>query len=281
MQVRKIFAQSLIWIVLLLSALIPASANAGCYDLPETRALASASAPGDTREVLVLVDQTISLPPLAQQHLRSEVAKLIKGGTKVGLGTFSAYTGSTFPVLDLAEYFETDVPKAKEGSLSIRGLRVLRSCLANSRAAGAKAILARLSTIVASSKPNIGQSDIMSSLKQFGNHLRSTRARDRLVILVSDMLENSTTTSFYDKGGVKEINVAAELAKAAKANLLGDLGGAKFYVIGAGLVQDNSKGAARSDAKMQLLEKFWSNYFSNSKSNLVAFGKPLLLQPIQ
>ncbi len=52
--------------------------------------------------------------------------------------------------------------------------------------------------------------------------------------------------------------------------------GARVYVMGAGLIGDDAKGAYRSGKVLQSLERFWQGYFERSNATLVSFGTPEL-----
>lgn len=65
--------------------------------------------------------------------------------------------------------------------------------------------------------------------------------------------------------------------------MFGDFGGAKVYVIGAGLLTEdikNSKGVYRSPQIMQALSTFWKEWFKKSNAEVIEFGQPALLNPI-
>lgn len=98
------------------------------------------------------------------------------------------------------------------------------------------------------------------------------------------MLENSSVTSFYANQAVRQINADKELKLVADNQLYGDFGGARVYVIGAGLLAEDAKhpkGIYRSTQTMQALSKFWTGYFQKSNAELVEFGQPALLNPIR
>lgn len=114
--------------------------------------------------------------------------------------------------------------------------------------------------------------------------MRQSKAQHKIVLLVSDMLENSSVTSFYANQAVRQINADKELKLVADNQLYGDFGGARVYVIGAGLLAEDAKhpkGIYRSTQTMQALSKFWTGYFQKSNAELVEFGQPALLNPIR
>lgn len=131
---------------------------------------------------------------------------------------------------------------------------------------------------------DLAKSDIFSALREASTIPRQSLAKDRLLILVSDMLENSAVTSFYANGAVRTINPEQELRKTEQVGLFADFGGARVYVIGAGLVAADTSGkkAVYRDPKtMRLLADFWTGYFGKSSASLAGFGQPELLTPIR
>lgn len=68
-----------------------------------------------------------------------------------------------------------------------------------------------------------------------------------------------------------------------KLNMFADFGGAKVYVMGAGLVseQGKAKGVYRDPKMMQALKAFWTEWFKRSNAELVEFGMPEMLGSIQ
>jgi hypothetical protein len=65
--------------------------------------------------------------------------------------------------------------------------------------------------------------------------------------------------------------------------LLSDFGGAKIYVIGAGITPPTpqNKNNYRDPQKMQALNEFWKMYFQKSNAVLVEFGTPALLGSVE
>jgi hypothetical protein len=232
-----------------------------------------------SRELIVLVDMTTSYPADVRDQVVTEVGRLAVPGTRVSVGSFSAYSGSTFPKIVKQIYFERPVPKVARPSAPGMALRIVDNCLAQAAKRDGDAARGALVSLMTAARASVGKSDIMSSLQQFGAQFRSSRAPDKTGIIVSDMLENSSSTSFYVKGAVRTIDPAAELKKAQGAGVLADFARARLYVIGAGLVEGEN--AIRTAQQMQQLESFWARYLTASNGRLVSFGKPLLLESIE
>lgn len=154
---------------------------------------------------------------------------------------------------------------------------------AQSRLAG-QLIGGAMKTAFCGSSNDITKSDVFASLKDISGKVRQSAAQHKVVLLASDMLENSSITSFYAKQAVRQIDLEKELKLVADNQLFGDFGGARVYVIGAGLLAEDSKhqkGAYRSTQTMQALSKFWTRYFKRSNAELIEFGQPALLNPIR
>lgn len=130
----------------------------------------------------------------------------------------------------------------------------------------------------------INKSDVMTNLKDISSRVKKSTAQHKRVLVVSDMLENSALTSFYAKQAVRQINPEKELANAKQQEALGDFAGARLYVFGAGLLAEGdqpAKNTYRSPQIMAALNKFWQGWFKASNAELIEFGQPALLNPIQ
>ena len=122
----------------------------------------------------------------------------------------------------------------------------------------------------------------MYALQDFGqNVISQVEAKEKIVILASDMLENSTITSFYAKGATRLIQSEAELNKVEKSNLLSNFDNSKIYVIGTGLISSKDNNKTYRDPKiLASLKDFWTKYFVKSSGNLVEMGQPALKNDI-
>jgi hypothetical protein len=98
------------------------------------------------------------------------------------------------------------------------------------------------------------------------------------------MLENSSISSFYQNQSVRLIDPEKELSLVAKHDLFADFSGARVYVLGTGLIPEDSKSNKnqyRDPKTMAALSTFWLQYFSKSNGRLMELGKPALLNPIR
>lgn len=111
---------------------------------------------------------------------------------------------------------------------------------------------------------------------QISKDIQHKEVTQHVLLMVSDMLENSDFTSFYAKNLVRDIEPELEMQKVEKNNLIANLEGWRVYVEAAGLVPHDVKDGYRSGKTIQRLEKFWSSYFKSSGATLAGFGAPML-----
>jgi hypothetical protein len=157
-------------------------------------------------------------------------------------------------------------------------------CLQIQEIRAVSAVTAILHSYFESASSDISKSEIISALKAIGDSVVPQLNGQKVVLVISDMLENSHITSFYSKGDVRKIEPAAELGKVVSKQLTTDFGGADVYVIGAGVLPSDQKGTSgsyRDQATMGALREFWKSYLEKSNGVLKGFGQPLLLAPIK
>jgi len=112
------------------------------------------------------------------------------------------------------------------------------------------------------SHPN---SAILETLSFVSKALSSDKAKNKRVIVYSDMVQNSKSLSFY-RG--KSVNPEAALVAAEKEYLMWDFKDVEFHVAGVGKGIDAKKARA--------IEQFWKLYIDKSGGSLVYYG-PILL----
>lgn len=253
---------------------------ASCYDHPAVAPLRTLAPHSEAREVLVIIDQTVGFPGDVRQQVINIVDGLAQPGTLLVLGSFSTYSPQTFARPFSSFLFEAGIPADQVRQVNRRARDALGQCLGQMRDRGRRQLRTALDQQFHAARPSIGQSDIMNSIQQFGNHIRAARTRDRIMIIVSDMLENSSVTTFYANRALRRIDPQAELRKAETSRLFAQLGGARVYVIGMGAFSGQQGAAPRNIDAMQRLERFWAAYLRRSGASLVVIGQPLLLQAV-
>lgn len=266
---------------LLLAMVLPCAALAAdrndlqsCY---ERNGMTEVKPAGSGRELVVIIDQTIPMPDDLQRSSWGQIDRFVQPGDRVKLYTFSAFLPGEY--LRLAYAGELDKPLVGEvrDDVSQRKLRSLDQCLTTQKKAFQGGFGKMFVKSLREARQDIPKSEIMNSLRKVGEDMkRDHGVDDRVVFLISDMLEHSDYTSFYASNQIKQLNVANEMKLATSKGLQADLQGARVYVTGAGLVTDSVKHAYRSGKTMDALNDFWRQYLSTSNASLEGFGTPSL-----
>lgn len=237
-------------------------------------------------EVFVLVDQTTSLDAALQNSVRENLGRLIKPQTSFVIATFSEFGQGKYTQVLSAGALEGPIDKKLRDDISVKLLKGFDACLAGQLAFGRRLAAETLNTALAGQSSDLAKSDIMGSLKELSSRVGKSSAKDKIVLVVSDMLENSSVSTFYAKNAVRRVEPEAELEKAKSAKMIGDFAGARVFVLGAGLMQDiaakNSASATYRDPRtMSALRQIWESYFAAGNARLVDFGAPALLSPVK
>ncbi len=244
-------------------------------------------APPIERELFILVDQTTPLDAGLQASARENVGRLVKPGTAYVVASFSSFGQGRYLEILSAGTLEVPIAENKRDDISVKLLRSFDACMQGQFAYGQQAASAALNKALAGSSPDFARSDVMASLKELSSRVRLTTARDKLVFVISDMLENSSVSSFYAKRNVRALDPVKEIKIADSAQQIGDFANARIFVLGAGLVQENAggrnkdSGVYRDPKTLALLRQFWEQYFIRSNAQLVDFGAPALLSPVR
>lgn len=227
-------------------------------------------------DVLVLIDQTTTFPAELKAQVKKQISNLLKPGTRVNIGVFSTYSSSAFAANAFETRIEPSYPEGKRGSAPMAGLRELDRCLASRLASQTSSLDAALSEALDANRKDIKFSDVMVSVREFSKRFENATVPTTMVI-ISDMLENSTAASFYANGKLRQIDPAAELKKAAAQDMLPSLPKSKVFLLGVGLIPDDAKEKYRSVQQVEALEKFWQEYFRSAGAASVSVGKPMLV----
>lgn len=235
-------------------------------------------------ELFVMVDQTTLLDENLKKQIMVNVDPHIIHGNSFVIGEFSSYAQGRYLNIVSSGRLEQPISEDKRYEISVRLLKNFDSCLASQLQFGRKKSAEGLKMVVSGSSSDIAKSDVISSLKEISDRVKKSTADRKIVLIVSDMLENSSISSFYSSKTVREIDPEKEMANVEKHNLFGDFGDAEVYVIGAGLLPEDSKkknGSYRPHQVMKPLEGFWQEWFKKSNAKLIEFGQPALLNPIE
>ncbi|HDS1736786.1 MULTISPECIES: hypothetical protein [Pseudomonas] len=271
MKVKTLFA-----LLLCLPALVQAGERndiPDCYSYAKTDQFRQA---GSGRELTVIIDQTVPMPESIQKAAWGQINRFVGPGDKVRLYSFSAFLPGQYMQLRFAGELNTPLPAKVRDDVGMQSLRTLDKCLAEQQGFLRKKFGAVFVQTLREAREDIPRSEIFHSLRDIGADLAQRPADQRVVLLLSDMLENSDFGSFYANNRIRDLEPKAELKRVNDKGLFADLQGARVYVAGAGLVTQDVKQAYRSGKTMEQLQGFWKGYFEGSNASLAGFGTPSL-----
>ena len=251
----------------------------------------------NSRAIVVLVDETAVLPQTIQEQAVKLNENFFKklASTTDRPGVF--YQSIKFSTFSDGKFSSTMAKGTLEGGASLNdkanslpgskrtklatGIKNLNVCLTQQVQLATKKTNDTILATMKQGSSDIPKSDILTALKEVGTIFKSRPEEEKILFIISDMMEHSTYTSFYEKGGdLKQIDPTQELSLLQKQNFSADLKGVKVWVLGGGyFAKPGTKEQPRSrdPKKIELLETFWSKVFQQSKAELKEFGKPELL----
>jgi hypothetical protein len=232
-------------------------------------------------ELFVVIDQTTLFDPALKQSVANNIRPFVKAGSAISVIQFSAYTQERYTDVLTHVALENKLDQDRRDEISKPILTRIDKCLNAQPAAAGKHVGLSLRQAFGGSSNKIEKSDVIASLQGISGMVKKSPAERKVVLIASDMLENSSVSSFYANSAVRLISPEKEIELAKKHNLIGDFSGAEVYVIGAGLLSDEAKKSYRSPQIMTALQSFWNNWFTISKASLRDFGQPALLSPIR
>ena len=258
-----------------LSTLAAVNAVPTCYE----GKLTAPSAPL-TKELFVLIDQTTLLDDQLKQSVAEQVRPFLSKGNAFSVLVFSAFTQGKYTQLLTSGQLDHAMLETLRSDVSKPVLAKFDQCIARQAGLAGQTVGSALRSAFEGSSGAIAKSDVLASLKDISGKVRQSKATEKVVLLVSDMLENSSVSSFYTSQAVRKIDPSKEMKLATDNNLIADFGGSRVYVLGAGLLSDdgkNKKAAYRDPKTMSALAGFWKLYFEKSGAQLIEFGQPALL----
>ena len=227
------------------------------------------------KEVFVVLDQTTIMSDSVQNYVFNSTRKFIKAGNAINIITFSSNQGNRFTQVPFSGLLNSPLTKRQHNSMSKKQLRKFDKCLKKQRNVASDRIYKALKTAYKESSSNIPNSDIFLNFYQVvENGVSVSKAKEKVVIISSDMLENSTISSFYASGNVKSLDVNKEFKKYLNSELETDYLGSRVFIVGAGVT---AKKRYNDPKKMRRLNKFWKKYFQHNNAQLIEFGQPIPL----
>ena len=234
------------------------------------------------RDLLVIIDQTLNPTTEIKRSVHRQVHSFMQSGDRITLIKFSAFIANNYTDVVLKGQLDRALNSDARHDISKKLLKRFDSCMKKQKTHVKKTIDQKLAATFGHEDLNIPKTELVGNLSGLGESVVSrSDASRKVVLLFSDMLENSDVSSFYQNGSLRKINADAEIIKFKKEGLLGDWGQAEVYVIGAGLLPAKYANSYRSENKLRPIKKFWEHYFQRSNAQLLGWGQPALLEQIQ
>jgi len=178
---------------------------------------------------------------------------------------------------EASEDFVNDLKRSELGKFQ----KLHRQQLRMAKVQAQKALL----SIIQSSNKSVPYSDIVSNMMHVSLHIKNVKAKRKVVLVISDMFENSSVTTFYSKGHVKNINPMREMKKVAEAGMQADFGeNVTVYVLGLGYFwsgEGSGKEKYLDPKRASKVSDFWKQYFEAGHAQIGEIGMPLMYGSMQ
>lgn len=267
--------KSLIFLAAMVAAMTSQAAPSDCY---EATGLVPFR-PQPAREIVLAFDETTVLPPSVASDFKRWVTTNLAPGDQITVILFSTFSRDRY----LRVFAELQVPAdpdpASVKNMPMNRARDLTDCLTSMRSKARSDVSTAIDQAASQASPEISRSELLASLREIGPRLQTSAARRKVLVLVTDGIEHSEIADFYENRNLRLINVDAELAKKKVTDVIAKLAGATVYIYGGGLAANS--GFARESPALLALETFWLRHVTASGGQLVAFGKPTILEPLK
>lgn len=256
-------------------AMAASAAHAARDDFPTCYNLLDRQAPkAEQRTLFVVIDQTLVFDVDLKRHIHSKVHEYLQPGDRITVLTFSAYAKGRYAQMPLTGQLDYPLDNDARYKISKSALRKFDQCMQRQSAFVTRNIDHTMKTAFEEASTDLPKTELMGSLVNFADGvIRASQASEKVILIASDMMENSDAVSFYGSRGISSFDVDATLAKAEKANLISDLAGARVYVIGAGI---SANDRYLSQTVMSKMQSFWAGYFERAGAELAGWGQPQL-----
>ncbi|GGB32886.1 hypothetical protein GCM10011502_02450 [Oceanisphaera marina] len=239
-----------------------------CYDQAQ---LSDARPAVSGRLLTVVVDQTLPLSDDLQRAAWGHIARFVKPGDEVKLYSFSSLANGNYMRLHYSGKLDGLLTESARNDINMTRLRRLDNCLKGQMGLFTQTFGREFVQTVKGASLDHPKTEIIFSLRAIAGDLQRSQTEERVVFILSDMMENSDYTSLYGKNK----KAANELKIVEDRQLFTDLGGARVYVLGVGYLPDQP-GHYYPGEYIDRIKEFWSAYFENSNASLEGFGTPNL-----
>jgi len=242
--------------------------------------------PDHDKMVYFLIDQTVLLDKNLQTMVLENIQRTLQPGTRFTIAEFSAFSQGRYLNVVETGVIEQPIPQDQLENVVVDSIGPFNTCMRDQMAYAQRTAISNAQQVMNDSTSSLDQSDILMALKTVSTAVKEDTATDKVLVLVSDGIENSSITSFYSHDTVRLIDPSKEMDKVTANQMVSDFGGAKVYVVGGAMMPaakngtQSTKDGYRSPNVLQGLSDFWSKYFTTSNANLIEFGEPALVDPV-
>ncbi|UUM31914.1 hypothetical protein [Vibrio japonicus] len=233
------------------------------------------------RELVILIDKTMahSLAQDIKSELYKSLTRFIQPGDKVQLVEFSSFAQDSYTKVVFKGQLDAPLSQDNRNYIKKSALKAFDKCLDKQhKFMISKVGIGLKGAFEPQDKPT--NTELIGTLSDISNQvLGNSDAKRKVVLLISDMLENSDITSFYKNNRTRVIDAQSEIQKVSSAQMFANFNAADVYVVGTGVIPSSNQYV--SAQKMNHLESFWKSYFEQSNARLLGFGKPMLLSDIR
>lgn len=265
---------------LLVASFFPLTVLAGkdddfrsCYDVFG----GAVSAKAAQQELFVLIDQTISLDHNLKRMAYAKISKYMGAGKKLTIISFSSYQGGRYTKRLVSGQLDFPLTSDERYEIPKTQLNRFDTCLFKQEKFANEKISSSLVEALQDADDNIPNSEIIGNLNRISDSLISkSETPNKKILVISDMLENSKSLSFYKRGNVFLSDPKAAIQTIQASDLKPSFMGANIYILGAGF---KSKGYQNA-TNMKKINTFWKDYFLWGDGVLVGWGQPELFEDI-
>jgi len=228
------------------------------------------------RALYILVDETVPLSDVMKKKVQKLVMHWGKPGDMVKIARFSASYRDLYPELVYSNHIEQRPDDKFMFNLHYKDKKQVLKCLEDQKENFRKSFDKQLKVALKNINPKIPKSELFGSLKLLSKQLvLPDKAKEKVVLLISDGIENSAVSSFYSRGVLKNINHRKTISSLRKKGMMGYWKNTRVYIYGLGLLADKKQYV--NPKRVQNLKRFWERYFVESGGKVVEIGTPELL----
>lgn len=248
-----------------------------CYDYA---GLSEHKVSSYSRDVVVMVDQTVNLDVNLKKTVHMQVDQLLTNGDRIRIVPFSANAQGRYTDVIFDGTFDTGLSDDQRNAMNRIKLKKFDLCMDKQKSGAIQLVHGKLKASFHDSDQVYPKTELAGSLLTVSRTLFTGTGEGRkILILVSDMLENSDVSSFYANGRVRKIDEDAEFVKYAELIPNDALSSVEVFVIGGGYLMGGK--AYSSQAALNSIKAFWSKVIEEAGGSLTAFGTPQLLGDIK